>query len=559
MGANSMLSLRDYQQRAIDSVNEAIQNGSKSILVVAPTGAGKSVLIGTLASQYHQQGGVLILAHRKELIDQNLEKIHRAGVSPTLTGVIKSGDKRRNPTAPIQVASIDSIRRWVGKKPMPPATLVIVDECHRVMAPSYQLIAEQYPSAIQIGFTATPWRLDGKTLRDFYKDMIIAATIPELIEKQWLAPPRCYTHPEQPDLSQIEVDHGEFNEKQLEQLMCNKVLLGSIPEHYKKLAIGRATFGFAVSIQHAQQLAQVCNEAGIPSTYITGKDTPERRAQALSDLRTGAIKILWNVALFTEGTDVEEVKCIILARPTLSHALAFQMIGRGMRPSPWTGFHDLVVLDHAGILRIHGLPTDPQDYCQEAKQKKNGPSKIKRCPSCNGALNTNAKICPYCGYSFAKEEETTTDNRRLEPLSVDGELVECAAVTSREVSYDKELKMCSNAYLIALRCNAKDPIRYANSIVKRQLLREPREDIFQQAIVQVVSSELTRELELKICINALETAWKYGAKDYIRYSMAIIERQILRRPEKSVFEQAYKEFARKLAQQQNAQTTDPTQ
>jgi len=474
--------LRPYQTRTVERVDELVRDGVRRILIVAPTGAGKTVIATRIVSDAIDANlSTLQLAHRRELIDQAYAKTLEAGIPHDLVGVVMASDRRRNPGAPIQIASIDTLRGWVGKRGMPLAHKLIVDEAHRAASESYRKIVEAYPDAVTIGLTATPWRLDGKGLGDLFDEAVVVSTIRALIDEGFLVSLRCFSHPSRPNLSDVRVRAGEFAEEDLARVMRSSLLLGSIPEQYLARASGRAAFGFAVNVEHAHELARVCNEAGIPSVAVSGETSNDARAQALEDLRTGRVRIVWNCALFTEGTDVPECKAIILARPTLSRSLAFQMIGRGMRPCTSTGFEDCIVLDHAGVLTIHGHPLEPQDYSLTATRPKRnlGVAMTKTCPECSEEVPLGALQCP-CGHTWDPPE-------RSAPEQIAGQLVEHAPRPPVIMSSSAEEQLCRAAFKKAIDQGAKNPIPYARTILERQLRRNPDKAIFERVALAMLA------------------------------------------------------------------------
>lgn len=472
--------LRPYQTQSVGQVLRLVREGVRRILLVAPTGAGKTVCLAALAvDAIRRDQCVLVLAHRRELINQTVDKLEAASVPLDHIGVVMAGDRRRNPGAPVQVASVDTLRNWIGRRGLPLANWVIIDEAHRSAAQSYRSIADAYPEATILGLTATPWRLDGQGLKDLFDEAVVVATMRELIDQGFLVPLRCYSHPTRPNLSGVKIRGGEFAEEEIAQVMRSSLLLGSIPEQYKARADGRAAFGFAVNVEHAHELARVCSEAGIPAVAVSGETDTDERARALDELRSGRVRIVWNCQLFTEGTDVPEVKAIILARPTLSRTLAFQMIGRGMRPCSSTGFGDCIVLDHAGVLPIHGHPLEPQDYSLTSTRKRAtvGKSMVKECPVCGELVALGAVLCA-CGHAWERAERTA-------PTQVNGQLVEHTPRPPVILSPSAEEQMCRAALRKAIDQGAKQPIPYARSILERQLRRSPDKAIFERVAMQL--------------------------------------------------------------------------
>jgi superfamily II DNA or RNA helicase len=493
---------REYQARAIRDLRAEIAKGSRYVLLVAPTGAGKTVCAGLVIRSAIEKGGeVLVLAHRSELLDQMYATCERVGIPRAWLQVIRGGDKRRNPGARVHIASVDTLRNWVGTGRLPKVRVIVIDEAHRSAAAGYVKIREAYPDAIVIGLTATPWRLDGKALDTLYTASVVVATIPELVQQGALVPVRCFTHPKGPDLSGVRTKGGDFDQEQAASVMRSRILLGSVVEEYKRRANGRAAFGFACNVAHAQELAEACNAAGIASVAIHGETPESERKAALEGLRSGRVQILWNASLFTEGTDVPQVKCVILARPTLSKALAFQMIGRGMRPCESTGFADCVLLDHAGVLPIHGHPMEPQDYAlTSAKVKASGPAQTKNCPSCGETVAIGTTLCA-CGHTWERAE-------REGPTVVPGKLEEIKPKEPKVVPPLVERGMIRRAFAIAKKRGVEGDgaRRYARGILRKQLHREPDAALFaEEASAFVVVAPAPVEMPAAEAANEIES------------------------------------------------------
>ena len=146
--------LRPYQSAAIQKVREKLRAGAKRIVLIAPTGSGKTVMgADMIRTALLKSSRSLFLAHRKELIDQTHKKLAQFGVA---AGVIMANDKRHDPWLPVQVASVQTLVNRLDKKP--DVQIIIVDECHHAMSDTYIKILDAYPNATIIGLTATPWR-----------------------------------------------------------------------------------------------------------------------------------------------------------------------------------------------------------------------------------------------------------------------------------------------------------------------------------------------------------------------------------------------------------------
>lgn len=471
--------LRDYQAAAVDALFAKLDGGTRRVCVVSPTGSGKGPMIGATTRRALERGWrVQVWQHRDELISQNWAQCARMGVPDAWLGVIRGSDPRRNPGAKVQLVSVPTLAQRVARGALPPVHVILVDEAHRTAAESYAKILRAYGETVfVVGWTATPWRLDGKGLSELFDDVLVVATIPELIARGFLSALRCYTHPKGPDLSGVRMRGGDFDEGELAAAMRSSLLLGSVVETYALRAKGRAAIGFAVNVAHAHELDAVCKAAGLRSAVNYGEMELAARTANLRALDNGGLDVLWNVQLHTEGTDVTATKAVILCRPTLSHALAFQMIGRGMRPH--ASFPDCVVLDHAGILPIHGHPLEPQDYSlAPPKKRKPGMGQTKNCPACQETVALGTAICPTCGHVWEREE-------RKAPTVVPGQLVEAAPRPGITLRPKDEEQMIRAAFAKAASANARVPSAYARSILEKQLRRAPDRGLFERVALEL--------------------------------------------------------------------------
>ena len=184
--------LRDYQVNAILALQKKLAEGIKRIVIVAPTGSGKTTIAGNIIANAVNQGlYVLFIAHRRELINQAYHRLIQMGITEHNTGIIMADDPRKRPEAQVQVASIDTLRNRIK----PQADIVFIDECHRAPANSYRKVIEHYPEAIHLGLTATPIRADGQGLKNIYEDLLEVSSICELIDQGYLVRPRLFTWP----------------------------------------------------------------------------------------------------------------------------------------------------------------------------------------------------------------------------------------------------------------------------------------------------------------------------------------------------------------------------
>lgn len=173
-------------------------------------------------------------------------------------------------------------------------------------------------------------------------------------------------------------------------------------QFWQKHAEDRQTIAYAVSVDHAHNLAAVFNDAGVPAAVILGDTNREERDKAIAGFREGSIKVLVNVAVATEGFDLPDASCIIIARPTMSLALYLQMVVRGLRPKPNGG--DCLILDLAANSVTHGLPEDYRKWSLEPRgTQKPGEAPVVICPLCEAASPAASHNCRMCGFSFGKD------------------------------------------------------------------------------------------------------------------------------------------------------------
>lgn len=408
------MELRNYQVRAVDSLRQEVKNGRKNIVLVAPTGSGKTIIVSDVIRSAEKKGSrVLFVAHRREILEQTSRKLSAIGVPH---GWIMAG-KEKSAYSQVQLASIQTLVR----RNMPLADVVVWDECHHNRAKSYDEVHKKFPDAVHIGLTATPCRTDGKGLGNIFQSLIQPVTYEELLTDGYLVPVVAYA-PSIPDLTGVKVRGGDYVESELGESMNKPKLVGDLVSHWEKLAADRTTLVFAVTVAHALHIAEAFREAGHEFREIDGETELEIRRETIQLLQNRKIKGIVNVGLFTEGTDLPEVSCLVLARPTKSFGLYRQIVGRGLRPC--TGKVDCLLLDHSGAIHNHGMPTtdviwelttDEQAWKPTPKKEKNELVDWT-CQSC-GFVNA-ATRSPYCGkcgcrpVRFAKGLEV-----------VDGELV----------------------------------------------------------------------------------------------------------------------------------------
>jgi DNA repair protein RadD len=403
------LNLRPYQQQAIDDLRAAFRNGAQAPLLVAPTGAGKTVIFSAIAAALAAKGrSGLVLVHRRELITQASRKLTEAGVAH---GIIAAGMNGAN--ASIQVASVQTLIRRLHTVTEPP-DLIIIDEAHHAAAGSWQAIINYWPSVLRIGVTATPCRLDGKGLGNVFDTLIEGPSVQMLTSAGYLSPARIYAPPMVADLSGIKRRAGDYAIDQAADAMARPTVTGDAIKHYRTLAGDQQAIAFCCNVNHAVLVRDSFATVGISSELLLG-NTADRDV-VVERFATGETRILVTVDVVSEGFDIPAAGCAILLRPTQSLGLYLQQVGRVLRPAP--GKKHAIILDHVGNVTRHGWPDDVRPWSLEhGAPRASGPAapSVRTCPECFAAFKP-APICPCCGASCAAPD------RQLK--QVEGELVE---------------------------------------------------------------------------------------------------------------------------------------
>lgn len=397
--------LRDYQTEVIEKFAAEIAGGRRRVLLVAPTGSGKTVIGGAIVGAHVDAGKrVLFWAHRRELVAQASRKLYDTGIDH---GIIQAGYPTR-PHEPVQVASIQTLSARAlrsRRMDLPEADLLVVDEAHHINAQTYLELVAAYPNAVLLGLTATPCRGDGKGLGKVFDAMVECPSVQSLIAAGHLVPTKVYA-PSTPDLKGVKVQSGDYQIGQLEKRVDTPELVGDIVTHWHRLAERRKTVVFATGVAHSVHIRDRFRESGVVAEHIDGNTPPEERDAILAKLSKGQVDVVTNCMVLTEGWDQPDVGCLVLARPTKSLGLYRQMVGRVLRPAP--GKDHALILDHSGAVYHHGFAEDDiewtleddkraankQDANRKADPKRRG---LKACPECAAVIQAG-EGCRSCGW-----------------------------------------------------------------------------------------------------------------------------------------------------------------
>ena len=321
--------------------------------------------------------------------------------------------------------------------------LVIVDECHDCTATGYELLLQELKSKIIIGYTATPFRV-GKVGHSFWHRCVAPVTADDLCAKGHLVPLRIMC-PNVPDLKGVRTSKGDYAPSELMEKMSTSTLYGDIVNNYKQYCNNGAALLFAVTVKHAEDLAERFREEGYMAYSMTAATCQRDRDQLMQKFRERCRArspfILCNVNVLSTGIDIPEVENIIMARPTKSLVLFLQQVGRVIRPA--YGKDNALLLDHAGNTLRHGHPYDkrsPHLSDRVAKIKKESSPKAtgRLCQSCSAWVKIVEKVCPVCHTNMGTPRKVTNDKG-----------VELVQIKDRTIPVD-ELKHKIRAYYYVL-------------------------------------------------------------------------------------------------------------
>jgi len=390
-----VISLRDYQAELIEKIRDAIRKGYRRILIQASTGAGKTVLMAFMAdSAAKNHKRTLFNVHRRELWKQASGTFNNMGVPHGIIapGILGNGHL-------IQIASAQTLVRRLDK--IKPPDVVICDEAHHAVSSTFSKIIAAFPSAISIGLTASPARLDGRGLKELYDIIIPGPPMRWLIDNGFLSEYSVYAPSIGISTEGVATRGGDYATEELETKVDKPKITGSAISHYQRLAPGRMAIVFCVSIKHSMHVVEQFKAAGISAAHIDGSMAMNERDSILRCFRNGTIRVLSNVDLIGEGFDVPDASCAILLRPTKSLVVYLQAVGRVLRPSK----DKAVILDHVNATMTFGLPCQEREWSLEGRKRGKRKSEeaiqpIRQCPMCYAVCKIQNTSCPECNHIF---------------------------------------------------------------------------------------------------------------------------------------------------------------
>lgn len=394
-----MLDLRDYQEACVQGTLDAIL-ANLDPLIVAPTGAGKTVLMASTAliqtAEYRQR--VVIVAHRERLIEQIADTLELFDIRPVIVGAPHWQELWRSGVSNVLVGMVGTAANQIDA--IGPIGCLLVDESHHVVAASYQRLVDNADRVI--GYTATPERLDGnglgKGVGGVFDVIVQAPPIADLIAADILTPFVVYGPVAGPTMAGVRMVAGDYDKKATRRVMETDTRIDEVVAAYQAHGENQQTIGFCVSTQHAKRLAAAFNAVGIATVALVGGMSKTDQRAAYRGLEDGSIRILLSCEMLGEGVNVPSVGCVILARPTASLCVYLQQIGRGLRTAP--GKTRLIILDHAGNTSRHGFPDQPREWSLNAVKRVAAPAAqaLKSCQGCSALIPARTMLCPHCGH-----------------------------------------------------------------------------------------------------------------------------------------------------------------
>ena len=374
-----------------------------------PTGGGKTVIAGALLNAFLKSGRKAVwLTHRKELAAQTRDLLVNANVSASVDVRWNPGEDapaRQNGVAILMAQTVSRRTARANVWPKYDADdLMIIDEAHHASADGWTRAMQQWPGRI-LGMTATPWRLSHKEGFDHLFDALLCG--PAVVDLQ-SGNHLCGAQVLRPSSQWIirggavGMD-GDFTDAGIVGANQDHIMTAGALKFWQEHAQDRQTIVYAVSVDHAHNLAALFRDAGVPAAVMLGETGDEERARLITSFKSRNLRVLVNVAVATEGFDLPDASCVVITRPTKSLTLYLQMVGRGLRPKEDNG--NCLILDLAANAESHGLPEDDREWSLEprAAQEDNGDDVTVWCDSCNTVSPAASHSCQNCDAPFGKD------------------------------------------------------------------------------------------------------------------------------------------------------------
>jgi len=404
------IELRPYQMNAINQLRRAFSFGRRTPILQLPCGGGKTYISMYMIREAINKGKrVAFVVDNLELLQQASEAADDFGIDH---GVIQANHWRSNRNHPLQICTIQTL-----KNKYKDFDFVIVDECH-VMYKAQLEWMEKHNAVPFIGLSATPWQ---KEMGKHWDCLIKPLTTQDLIDRDSLVPFKAFA-PDIPDLKGVQLQAGDYNQKQLGKAVNKRKLVANIVQTWLKNGQNRQTIVFCVDIAHSEAIAEEFRSIGVAAEAVHSQLDSDDRKRVLDDFAGGNLKIVTSRDVLTKGYDNPSASCLIMARPTKSKMIFVQQVGRVIRTAE--GKKDAIILDHAGNHLRLGFITDPSPDSLDMGEKKDSATKAKEkdepkpkeCPSCKAVKPVGVSECPECGFRPTRQSEIEVEKGELKEL-----------------------------------------------------------------------------------------------------------------------------------------------
>ena len=406
--------LRPRQKQFVERSIHALDEHGNT-LAVAPTGAGKTIMLSAVTGRMIGEpakgtsGKACVLAHRDELTGQNLNKFGR--VNPQLTTSIVDA-KEKSWRGQVTFAMVPTLARKDNLDQMPAIDLLVIDEAHHAAADSYRRIIDaalhRNPMCRIYGVTATPNRGDKRGLRHVFSNVADQIRIGELIASGHLVSPRTFVIDVgvQDELTKVRRTADDFDMAEVDAIMNRSPVTEAVIRHWREKAGERQTVVFCSTINHARNVTDAFNAAGVAAGFIHGEMADAERKATLAAYAGGKLRVIVNVAVLTEGWDHPPTSCVVLLRPSSYKSTMIQMVGRGLRtvsPEEHPGVikTDCIVLDFGTSTLLHGSLEQDVDL---NGREPGDEAPTKDCPECGAVVPLATTECPLCGHVWERAD-----------------------------------------------------------------------------------------------------------------------------------------------------------
>lgn len=548
----------DYQEIAIqETFDEWFTSGYRNVLLVAPTGAGKTIIKALVAKYFLQQHNpnaiIIIFAHRDVLLSQISLAAAKVGLPHKMLCSKKTerqignehmeelGQSYLTDNSTVIIASVPTWQKRDMSFLNDKVSLWLMDESHHCLKENmWGKAVIPLNNALGLGVTATPKRSDGKGLGSHndgvFETIVKTPGMGELIQRGRLSPYKVYTIPNDLDVSDVNItSSGDYNQRKLDKATRKSHITGDAIEHYTRLAPGKQAIIFAASVGHSDEVASQFRAAGYTAESISSYTDDAERHNKIMKFRAGKIQILVNYDLFGEGFDVPAVEVVILLRKTMSYGLFKQMFGRVLRV--FNGKPYGILIDHVGNVREHQIPgkhlhEDPEWTLDRPDKRKRASGEDdgvdpRVCPECFHYYTPKSKgihsfICPSCGHAESSKERIATQK---EIQVKEGLLVEFDTGFLKEV-YNKIDKVDIPVELFK-KINSKLPTVAFHSAVNNHQLRQESQNQLRPMIGQWCD-QVAKRMGLDIGTTQTEFQRVFGVDVYTAQTLSARESSELR-------------------------------